>query len=94
MKNIYLLLLVALINANAMSPDAQEGKELYHDADCQKCHQQGSIFDKKDAKANNLFELKGWVTSCAGFFDVGWFPEEEKQVLLYLNESVYKFKNK
>jgi len=26
------------------------------------------------------------------FFRVGWFPEEEKSVVDYLNENYYKFK--
>ena len=36
-------------------------------------------------------DLNKWVTSCDTFFDVGWFPEEQQDVIKYLNEKYYKY---
>jgi hypothetical protein len=78
---------------------ANEGKELYLEAKCQKCHLQDEKFDpnsiKKEgvkSKVKNLKELKKWVIDCDNYFSVGWFPEEQDKVVKYLNETFYKLK--
>lgn len=91
LKILAILTFTSSMYANTLSQTATNGKELYLDANCQKCHKQDSSFDAKKNKAKNLSQLKGWVSSCAGFFNIGWFPDEEKRVLSYLNEIYYKF---
>lgn len=94
MKVFVILAMVSYASASSMSAQATTGEELYLDAKCQKCHNQGSNFDAKEKKAKNDFELKGWVSSCDGFFDVGWFPEEQIDVQQYLNEVYYHYDKK
>jgi len=72
---------------------ANEGRELYLEANCEKCHGIDQAYDPKESKAKSLSDLTGWVSSCAGYFNISWFPEEQSQVVEYLNETHYKFKN-
>lgn len=92
MKRLSIILFIVSVNLFAVGPEAKEGETLYLEADCQKCHNQGKSFDAKKYKTKNISELKGWTSSCAGYFDVGWFPEEENKVTKYLNEEFYHFK--
>lgn len=72
---------------------ANEGRELYLEANCQKCHGVDNEYNPRNSKAKNINELKGWVTNCTVQLDIDWFPEEQQSVLMYLNETHYKFKN-
>jgi len=38
------------------------------------------------------FDLRRQVSMCASNLGVGWFPDEEKAVLDYLNDKYYKLK--
>ncbi len=91
MKYLIIILFSLSVQVHALTPITQEGEDLYLEANCQKCHNKGSSFDAKQHKAKSLFELKGWVSSCAGFFDISWFPEDEKKVLHYLNQEFYHY---
>ena len=94
MKSFMAILLCTAIsfsNLFALSDDAQEGKSLYIEAKCNKCHYLGMGFDPKvDDELDNKFELNKWVKSCANYFNIAWFPEEEEQVIKYLDEVYYK----
>ena len=93
MKIIMIVLVCFSIYANEISQDAKKGEELYLEANCQKCHNQGYDYDPKKNKIKTYSQLAGWVTSCANFFDIDWFPEdEEAYVNTYLNEIYYKIK--
>jgi len=85
------LLLVLNLDAKQLSVQATNGKELYRDANCQKCHAQDNNYDAKKRKSKNLNNLKTWVVSCDNFFEIGWFPEEQNDVIKYLNEIYYKY---
>lgn len=89
MKSLLLLITVNL-NIYAFSQNALEGKKLYMDNNCQKCHYSGENYDPKSYKTKTLKDLNGWVSSCAQHFKIAWFPEEEIQVSTYLNESFYE----
>lgn len=86
------ILIIALLYANvySFSTEAMDGKDLYIQNDCQKCHGIDSEFDPKKQKVKTLSNLDGWVSSCATYFDISWFPEEQDSVVKYLNETFYK----
>ncbi len=93
------VLITLLLSLNLFANDIKEGKELYLDAKCQKCHLQDDKFDpnsiKKEglsSKVKNKDDIRKWVESCDNFFNIGWFPEEIDKVTEYLNNSFYKFK--
>jgi len=73
---------------------ANEGHDL-HKESCLECHtapHNKDFYTRDDRKVKDLSQLSGQVSRCTGFFRVGWFPEEEKSVVDYLNENYYKFK--
>lgn len=96
----YILFTLVLFSLNSLYADiVKEGKELYLDAKCQRCHLEGAKFDpnsiNKDgfkSQVNNKKGIHKWVESCDNYFNVGWFPKEIDKVAEYLNSSYYKFK--
>ena len=79
-------------NLFALSEEANEGKELFIEANCKQCHG-GSVerFDAKNYKAKDITKLQSWISSCDNALEIGWFPEEQTKVLHYLNELHYKY---
>lgn len=66
-----------------------EGKKL-HDESCIRCHT--SSMYTRDNRKNSYAALRQQVGFCSQNFRTGWFPEEEKSVVDYLNKHYYKFK--
>jgi len=92
MKFILIIMLSIFAYGVDLSSQAKEGKEIYLEANCQKCH---GVDDQYDAKQNTVkdhFGLKKWVSSCMTYFNHSWFDDEQESVLVYLNEIKYKVK--
>ncbi|MDC9727390.1 MAG: hypothetical protein PSN35_06115 [Candidatus Thioglobus sp.] len=88
------LLLTAALLASTTTIANEEGKEL-HDESCVACHlvtHDDSFYTRDNSKMSTHFDLRRQVSMCASNFELGWFPEEEKAVLDYLNTKYYKFK--
>jgi len=85
-------LLLLSTSSFALSEKAQEGKELYLDANCKQCHGNEKNFDVKNHKAKDMDGIHRWVRNCDSALDIGWFPEEQENVAEYLNEAHYKYK--
>lgn len=90
MKLLFILLLSVYSYSITLSKEAQIGKEIYLEANCQKCHNQDEKYDPKKNSVKNYFDLKKWISSCEIYFNHSWFEDEKKSVLLYLNEIKYK----
>ena len=90
-KILVLLLISTSLTAVSLTEDGLVGKELYLDANCQKCHNQDATYDAKKKKSKNMDNLSMWVKNCDSFFEIGWFPEEQDSVIKYLNEVYYKY---
>lgn len=92
MKNRpYLLLLGSCLLATSLfSKDAENGKELYYEAKCQKCHT-SEDYTSKDRKVKDFAKLQWRVKRCDFTMDAGWFEEDVVDVVHYLNSSFYKF---
>jgi hypothetical protein len=89
-----LLLVTSLtLSASNLSSDAKEGESHYLDAKCQQCHNKGMDYVPKGSKATDYSKLQGWVSSCASHFNIDWFPEDEANVVKYLNEIYYDYKH-
>lgn len=43
------------------------------------------------AKLKNFADLKGQINRCSNYYDSAWFPEEEKEIVKYLNDEYYQF---
>ncbi len=73
---------------------ANEGQEL-HDESCIACHiatHDTAFYMRDNRKVDTLPKLGGQVSRCAQNFRTGWFPDEEKAVVNYLNNTYYQFK--
>ena len=90
MKYLFILLLSIYSQGSQLSENASEGREIYLEANCQKCHNSDAKFNPNARAVNNEFMLKKWVSSCMTYFNHSWFPEEKRNVELYLNEIYYK----
>lgn len=73
--------------------DIENGKEL-HDESCVDCHMMpdhAALYTKQDRKVDSLHRLGGQVSLCTQILNITWFPEEERDVVDYLNNNYYKF---
>jgi uncharacterized membrane protein len=50
------------------------------------------MYTRDNSKIQNHFDLRSQVSACANNLGTGWFPDEEKSVVDYLNNAHYKFK--
>ncbi len=91
MKNFYkVILLLFLISGSAFSYDIENGKDLYLEAKCQKCHT-AEDFRGEDRKVNDFAKLQWRVKRCDFTMGSGWFDEDIEDVTNYLNDEFYKF---
>ena len=95
----YIVIISIALISTIYAGSLQDGKNLYLKAKCQKCHLQDSKFDPNSinkpgmlSKVSNKSEIHKWVSSCDSFFNIGWFPNEQKNVEKYLNKVFYKYK--
>lgn len=78
-------------------PDMQLGKQLFEKS-CMSCHaamfhgDATRIFTRPDHKVHNLAQLSARVEGCSANNNTGWFPDDEADVVAYLNQKFYKFK--
>ena len=88
----YLLLISLSVSSYSinLSDDAKNGREVYMEANCQRCHNIDEKYDGKGSYANEVFRLNRWVSQCMTYFNHSWFPEEKQNVVKYLNEIEYK----
>ena len=90
MKFILIIMMSIFAYGIELSSQAQEGKEIYLEANCQKCHGVDNKYDVKKNKVKDYTTLKKWVSSCKVYFEHSWFDDEQEAVLVYLNEIKYK----
>lgn len=78
------------------NPDA--GRKFFADNQCNRCHEQimggdgNAIFTRIDRKVRNPQQLIAQLQRCTGCGGITMSPQEEQNVLAYLNRSYYHFK--
>jgi len=80
-------------SSNLMA-DINNGEEL-HDEKCSTCHMMESheaLYTRKERVIKDLRGLGGQVSACTQNLNIEWFPDEEKDVVKYLNKKYYHFK--
>ena len=94
----YIALILLFLTTAFGDSNVEEGRALYLEAKCQKCHLKDSKFDpnsiKKEGLKSKVKDKRGihkWVVDCDNYFSIGWFPEEQDKVTDYLNSVYYKF---
>ncbi|WP_255530895.1 hypothetical protein [Polynucleobacter sp. UB-Piko-W3] len=104
MKMILLRYLSAITLSVLMSapviaaPDLANGKTIDQQK-CYACHAKKSgfgngdmIYTRSDSKVKSLANLKRMVGLCNSELRLDLFPEDEADVVAYLNQQFYKFK--
>ena len=92
MQKLQRMFLLLLLNVSGLfSNDVENGKDLYHEAKCQKCHTSDDYTSDK-RKVKDFEKLQWRVKRCDFTMDAGWFEEDMADVVHYLNSSFYKFK--
>jgi hypothetical protein len=100
-KSIATLSLTVALTAIAsptFAADVNNGKTL-HQAKCYQCHAQKSglgngdiIYTRADRKVQDPARLKFMVSMCNTELRLDLFPEDEADLVAYLNQQFYKFK--
>ena len=82
----------------AATPNSENGKEIDR-SKCYACHAKKTgfgngdmIYTRSDSKVNSLAKLKTMVERCNTELRLDLFPEDEADVIAYLNKQFYKFK--
>jgi hypothetical protein len=91
-------LLATLLALPALgAPGSDEGRKLVEEKKCETCHHNKTMGDakaiylRKDRKVNSMEQLKARVALCNSELGLQMFPDEEQQVVEYLNDTYYKF---
>lgn len=80
------------------TPDLANGQKIDQEK-CYACHAKKSgfgngdmIYTRSDSKVKNLQNLKSMVAMCNTELRLDLFPEDEADVVAFLNKQFYKFK--
>lgn len=79
--------------AEDYTPDVENGAFLHaeHCVDCHMMDNHEALYTRENRVVNERIRLNGQVSACAQVLNMGWFPEEEKDVAEYLNQTYYHF---
>ena len=90
-------LLATFLAFPALGAPADEGRKLVEEKKCETCHHNKTMGDakaiylRKDRKVNSMEQLKARVALCNSELNLQMFPDEEQQVVEYLNDTYYRF---
>jgi len=90
MKKTVPMIILALFSTTLFASDAANGKKLYDEANCKKCHSD-KMFTQEARKVQDFKKLQWRVMRCDFTMGTGWFDDEQEDVVDYLNSSFYKF---
>jgi hypothetical protein len=99
LRPISVIALSVLISAPVMAaPDLANGKTIDQQK-CYACHAKKTgfgngdmIYTRSDSKVKSVANLKKMVGICNTELRLDLFPEDEADVVAYLNQQFYKFK--
>ena len=99
LRYISVITLSVLMSAPvSAAPDLANGKTIDQQK-CYACHAKKSgfgngdmIYTRSDSKVKSLANLKRMVGLCNSELRLDLFPEDEADVVAYLNQQFYKFK--
>src|SRR3982751_401411 len=97
MRFVPALLVITLLPAAALAADADKGRAMVEEKKCEACHHNKtmgdakSVYLRKDRKVTSLEKLKAQVALCNSELNLQMFPDEEENVVAWLNQAYYKF---
>lgn len=92
-----LALLAALLPLAAPAADVEKGRKLVEEKKCEACHHDKTLGDakavylRKDRKVTTLAKLKAQVALCNSELNLQMFPDEEENVVAFLDQTYYRF---
>ena len=95
---VFLPVLAFAVAVSASAAETEAGKRLVEEKHCETCHHNKTLGDakaiylRKDRKVNTLEQLKARVALCNSELSLQMFPDEEEQVVDYLDATYYKFR--
>ena len=96
MNKLILLILLSLLSTTVLA-DAKRGKSL-HDGNCMTCHigimggVGNDIYLRDNRRVESYPRLVAQVNRCNDNLDVPWHDDEVMDVVEYLNQKFYRFK--
>ena len=97
-KAILMSIAMLLSGIAHAAPNVQNGKAI-DQAKCYACHAKKTgfsngdmIYTRSDRKVKDFARLKTMVAMCNTELRLDMFPEDEADVIAYLNKQFYKFK--
>ena len=79
--------------------DPGEGQKLVAEKNCETCHHNKTMGDaqaiylRKDRKVHSMEQLKARVSLCNSELNLQLFPEDEENIVAYLDQTYYRFSN-
>ena len=92
------LALMSLLVTTSYASNAENGKTL-HNANCLRCHKSimkgdpDSIYVRENRRVNSYPALQNQVNRCEKNIGITWTQKQTDDVISYLNQQFYKFKN-
>jgi hypothetical protein len=96
MKQVTLLWVLAVslpALGDDYTPDVENGAFMHGDH-CAACHlmdDHEALYTRANRIVTDRIRLNGQVSACVANLGLDWFPEEEKDVAEYLNQTYYGF---
>lgn len=94
---VQVALTLIFIGSTANAIDMNNGKSL-HQAKCYQCHAEKSglgngdiLYTRLDRKAKDLPGVKRMVSMCNTELRLDLFPEDEVDLVAYINQQFYKY---
>ncbi len=95
---LFVLLVATAAHAQPFAGgDPKKGKAL-HDARCVACHVSlyggdgSGMYTRAERKVKDAAALASRISACNANTGAGWFPDDERHVGAYLNQTFYHFK--
>ena len=85
------MILSTIILSSLLQANDEEGKMLFNEAKCVKCHKTEN-FKPEKSKITTFKKLSKRVKGCAINTGAQWFDEDADSVTKYLNNQYYHFK--
>lgn len=86
-----LIIFLLLFSSPVVSSNFSEGRDL-HDVSCVSCHGD-EMYMRDSSKIHSQFDLRRQVSFCSNHLSTEWFPNEESDVVEYLNLKFYKLEH-
>ena len=93
------LLLALAVSSGALAAratDVDAGRKLVEEKRCEACHarkagsEAGAMYTRPERHVTSLSKLRSQVALCNSDLNLGLFPDEEEQVVEYLDATYYR----